>query len=84
MATVERHRLTQALAKHEIREIFKGTNFWRLFIAFWPKAMQQLVGQSLTNNYGTYFCKQMYYLKVFACVRSLIQISFLERSPTGR
>ncbi|KAI1617370.1 general substrate transporter [Exophiala viscosa] len=26
--------------------IFKGTNFWRLFIAFWPKAMQQLCGQS--------------------------------------
>lgn len=34
-----------------------GINLWRLLIAFWPKAMQQLVGQSLTNNYGTYFCE---------------------------
>lgn len=55
VATVERHRLINVEEKSQLKEIFTGINLWRLLIAFWPKAMQQLVGQSLTNNYGTYF-----------------------------
>lgn len=55
VATVERHRLVSVEEKSQLKEIFTGINLWRLLIAFWPKAMQQLVGQSLTNNYGTYF-----------------------------
>ncbi|KAI2611825.1 general substrate transporter [Hypoxylon sp. NC1633] len=55
IATVEHERLVAAETKNPLIQIFKGTNLWRLFIAFWPKAMQQLAGQSVTNNYGTYF-----------------------------
>lgn len=55
IATIERHRLVSVEQKSQLKEIFTGINLWRLLIAFWPKAMQQLVGQSLTNNYSTYF-----------------------------
>lgn len=57
VATVEHERLVEAEDTNQYKQIFQGINFWRLFIAFWPKAMQQLTGQSITNNYGTYFCK---------------------------
>ncbi len=57
VATVEHERFIATEAKVTFAQIFKGVNFWRLFIAFWPKAMQQLAGQSVTNNYGTYFCE---------------------------
>ena len=58
IATIEHERLIAAeeSSQNQYRQIFKGVNLWRLFIAFWPKAMQQLTGQSITNNYGTYFC----------------------------
>ncbi|KAI1629082.1 general substrate transporter, partial [Exophiala viscosa] len=55
VATVQHEDLVMAEDKHQLIQIFKGTNFWRLFVAFWPKAMQQLCGQSVTNNYATYF-----------------------------
>lgn len=42
---------------NQYKEIFKGVNLWRLFICFWPKAIQQLTGQSVTDNYSTYFCE---------------------------
>lgn len=48
--------MTKTETESQLLQIFRGTNFWRLFIAFWPKAMQQLAGQSVTNNYATYFC----------------------------
>ncbi|XXG96260.1 hypothetical protein Hte_002541 [Hypoxylon texense] len=55
VATVEHERLDMAENKNQLAQVFQGTNAWRLFISFWPKAMQQLAGQSVTNNYGTYF-----------------------------
>ncbi|KAI1392408.1 general substrate transporter [Hypoxylon trugodes] len=55
VATVEHERFITTETKNQIAQIFKGVNAWRLFIAFWPKAMQQLAGQSVTNNYATYF-----------------------------
>ncbi|KAI1863169.1 uncharacterized protein JN550_009905 [Neoarthrinium moseri] len=55
IATVEHEKLVEAENKYQLVQIFKGVNLWRLFIAFWPKGMQQLCGQSVTNNYGTYF-----------------------------
>lgn len=57
VATVEHERLiSKSATSNQIVEIVRDrTNLWRLFIAFWPKAMQQLTGQSVTNNYGTYF-----------------------------
>ena len=59
VATVEHERLLALEQKSfDFFQIFKGTNLWRLFIAFWPKAMQQFAGQSVTNNYATYFCEQ--------------------------
>lgn len=57
VATVEHHRLVSVEQRSQLKEIFMDINLWRLLIAFWPKAMQQFVGQSLTNNYGTYFCE---------------------------
>lgn len=57
VATVERERQIAAEERNQYKEIFSGVNLWRLFICFWPKAMQQLTGQSVTNNYGTYFCE---------------------------
>lgn len=57
VATVERERQFAAGETNQYREIFRGVNLWRLFICFWPKGMQQLTGQSVTNNYGTYFCE---------------------------
>lgn len=57
VATIEHERiLTASETQNQLFQIFKGVNLWRLFIAFWPKAMQQLAGQSVTNNYATYFC----------------------------
>ncbi|UKZ82540.1 hypothetical protein TrVFT333_010329 [Trichoderma virens FT-333] len=55
IATVEHERQFIAEDKNQYKQIFQGVNFWRLFICFWPKAIQQLTGQSVTNNYGTYF-----------------------------
>ncbi|KAH8743739.1 general substrate transporter [Diaporthe sp. PMI_573] len=55
VATIERERQYEAEDTNQYKQIFQGTNLWRLFICFWPKAMQQLTGQSVTNNYGTYF-----------------------------
>ncbi|RSH95581.1 hypothetical protein EHS25_000673 [Saitozyma podzolica] len=56
VATIEHERiLTASETQNQLFQIFKGVNLWRLFIAFWPKAMQQLAGQSVTNNYATYF-----------------------------
>ncbi|KAJ5116850.1 general substrate transporter [Penicillium angulare] len=56
VATIEQERILAASeTQSTFFQIFKGINLWRLFIAFWPKAMQQLAGQSVTNNYGTYF-----------------------------
>ena len=57
VATVEHERLLDTTeASNQLMQIVQDrTNLWRLFIAFWPKAMQQLTGQSVTNNYGTYF-----------------------------
>lgn len=57
VATVERERQLAAENTNQYREIFRGVNLWRLLICFWPKAMQQFTGQSVTNNYGTYFCE---------------------------
>ncbi|KAJ3469383.1 hypothetical protein MRS44_003448 [Fusarium solani] len=55
IATVEHKRESTAEDKSQYQEIFRGIHLWRLFICFWPKAMQQLAGQSVTKNYGTYF-----------------------------
>ncbi|KAF9876670.1 hypothetical protein CkaCkLH20_06078 [Colletotrichum karsti] len=55
VATIERERQLSTETTNQYKEIFQGVNLWRLFICFWPKAMQQLTGQSVTNNYGTYF-----------------------------
>ncbi|KAI0378574.1 general substrate transporter [Hypomontagnella monticulosa] len=55
VATVEHEKLVESETKNQLAQIFQGTNAWRLFISFWPKAMQQLCGQSVTNNYATYF-----------------------------
>ncbi|CAK7229980.1 hypothetical protein SBRCBS47491_007431 [Sporothrix bragantina] len=57
VATVEHERLLDKTeSTNQLLQIVQDrTNLWRLFIAFWPKAMQQFTGQSVTNNYGTYF-----------------------------
>ncbi|KAF5007945.1 hypothetical protein FDECE_5757 [Fusarium decemcellulare] len=59
IATVERERQLATEETNQYKEIFKGVNLFRLLICFWPKAMQQLTGQSVTNNYGTYFFCQL-------------------------
>ncbi|EMR68330.1 putative sugar transporter protein [Eutypa lata UCREL1] len=64
VATVEHELLVTREIKNQLAQIFQGINAWRLFIAFWPKAMQQLAGQSVTNNYATYFFPLM--LKVWS------------------
>ncbi|KAK8869487.1 hypothetical protein IAR55_000052 [Kwoniella newhampshirensis] len=55
-ATVEEERL---VAKRDNQEgpfaVFQGSNLLRLFIAAWPKLIQQFVGLSVFNTYATYF-----------------------------
>ncbi|CAK7231038.1 hypothetical protein SCUCBS95973_007777 [Sporothrix curviconia] len=57
VATVEHERLLDKTESTNqlLQIVHDRTNLWRLFNAFWPKAMQQLTGQSVTSNYGTYF-----------------------------
>ncbi|WWD16254.1 hypothetical protein CI109_100680 [Kwoniella shandongensis] len=55
-ATIEEERI---VAKRDNQEgpfaVFQGTNLLRLFIAAWPKLIQQFVGLSVFNTYATYF-----------------------------
>ena len=58
VATVEEERRIASETKNEGKlAVFKGINGWRLFIASWPKVMQQFVGLSVFNTYSTYFCE---------------------------
>jgi SP family general alpha glucoside:H+ symporter-like MFS transporter len=54
VATVEHEKRTMVTQSTWIAAM-KGTDGWRTFISWWPKAMQQLVGQAVFNTYGTYF-----------------------------
>ncbi|OWZ56696.1 sugar transporter [Cryptococcus neoformans c45] len=55
-ATLEEAKV---IAKRQGQEgqwaVFKGSNLFRLFIASWPKMIQQFVGLSVFNTYATYF-----------------------------
>ncbi|ODN75042.1 hypothetical protein L202_06262 [Cryptococcus amylolentus CBS 6039] len=55
-ATLEESKLiAQRTGQQGTWAVFKGSNLFRLFIASWPKMIQQFVGLTVFNTYATYF-----------------------------